>query len=302
MKRIITGLVVASLLSVSAFLPSCQSTKSASATKLLRFNLENGKGYDYEVNTTIDQDILGQPMKAEMSFYYAMDVTGDDGNIKTINTRFDRIKMDMSVAGIKMDVDTRKNGDTSTKNPTAQLTRVFRCVTGRSLTMNVDAEGNVLSVKGAEEMAKAIADSLVLDGEDRKEMMERVDNNFGERMMKGQYARFFYIFPNKQVKVGDSWERSTEVGGQLGGEYHSTYKVTAIEGDMVTLDEVSTIKPAGKDADGSSMKGDVKGVLVVDSRSGLLVNADQDIDMKISKNGMEIVLKAKTKVKGKARG
>ena len=39
-----------------------------------------------------------------------------------------------------------------------------------------------------------------------------------QKNMKGQFERFWYIFPNKEVKVGDSWKKILEVAGTMAGK------------------------------------------------------------------------------------
>lgn len=299
MKRITFYLLIVSSIGMG-FLQSCQSTKSATATKMLKFNFENGKGYDYEMITKIDQEIMGQPMKMDMSYYYSMDVSADDGNMKTITTRFDRVKMNMNIAGLDMVVDSDKRSERSDndKNPMEIMNRLFGAISGQRFVMKVNNEGKIEEITGFKEMAGAIADSLRLEGEERQEMMGKFEQNFSEKAIKGQFERILYIFPNKEVKVGDTWEKSTNVAGQMGGKYISTYKVKEIEGDMVTLEEKTKIEG---ETEGMEISGNVSGVLVVDSKSGLMVNADQDIIIKMNKAGAKITLNAKNKIKGKAR-
>jgi hypothetical protein len=298
MKRITLYLLIVSSIGMG-FFQSCQSTKSATATKMLKFNFENGKGYDYEMITKIDQEIMGQPMKVDMSYYYSMDVSADDGNMKTITTRFDRVKMNMSMAGMDMVMDSdKKPGPGDDKNPMAPVSRILGAISGQRFVMKVNAEGKVQEVTGFKEMAGAIADSLQLDGKDREEMMGEFQKSFDEKEILGQFERMFCIFPNKEVKVGDSWEKINNIAGQMGGKYTSTYTVKEIEGDIVTLEEKSKITGA---TEGIDMDGNVSGLLVVDSRSGLLVNADQDITIKMDKAGAKITVNAKNKIKGKAR-
>ncbi|MEQ1677641.1 MAG: DUF6263 family protein [Chitinophagaceae bacterium] len=299
MKRILFFLpVMIALFSIISF-ESCQSTKSATATKMLQFNFEKGKGYDYEMMMDIDQKVMGQPMKMGMSTYYSMDVTEDDGIMKTLTTRFDRFKMDMNVAGMDMTVDTDKKATADDdKNPMQMMNRIFGAIKGQQFTMKINKEGKVEEVSGFKEMAGAIADSMQLDEKERAEMIAKFNQQFNENGIKGQFERVLYIFPNKEVKVGDSWEKSTSVTGQMAGKYKSTYTVKEIEGDMVTLEEKTKIEG---EAEGSDMDGKVSGILVVDSKSGLVVNADQDVVIEIKKNGQSIVLNAKNKIRGKVR-
>jgi Family of unknown function (DUF6263) len=282
---------------------SCESTKSSTATKLLKFNFEKGKGYDYEMNSNIDQEIMGQPMQMDMSAYYSMEVMDDDGTIKTITTSIDRFKMKMGVAGINLDIDTDKPlpslGETEDgKDPMKILNAVFGAIKGQKFSMKVDAEGKVHEVSGFENMAKSIVDSMGLDEQASREMIVGFNDQFNGDKMKEQFERSWYIFPNKSVKVGDSWQKKSRVTGQMGGDYTSNYKVTAIEGDMVTLVENTKVESA---EEGMNIKGTIKGEIVVDSRLGLVVSSDQDTKLTIEMNGNSIELKGKTKIKGKAR-
>lgn len=280
---------------------SCQPTKSTTASRVLKFNFEKGKGYDYEMEMKIDQEIMGQQIKMDMSSYYTMDVVGAEGDVKTVSTMFDRIKMDMDMPGSSLSFDSDKRGvdpGSVTAGPMDKINNVFGGLVNRKFTMKINAEGKVEQVSGFKEMVAAMMDSMNLQGDDRTEAMARFNQQFNEDGMKSQFERVLYIFPNKEVKVGDSWEKGTTVTGQMGGQYASTYTVKEIEGDIVTLNEQTKIQ--GQQAD-MEMTGTVTGTINVDSKSGLVVNADQDIIFNISKAGQKFDMKAKNKIKGKAR-
>ena len=283
---------------------SCQTTKSVSGTKMLKFNFEKGKGYDYEMIINMDQEIMGQKMQMDMSNYYSMDVTEDVGKIKTINSKFDRFKMKMNGGGMNLEVDTDnplpESGEMSEgkKDPFKMINKMFGAIKGQQFTMKVDQEGKILSVDGFENIGKLLADSLDLNEKDRGDMMKQFNEQFNAKSTKSQFERFFYIFPNKEVKVGDSWQKNSEISGPAGGKYASTYKVTEIEGDMVTLEETTKIESEDEKI---NLKGDIKGTLVIDSKSGLVVSADQDMKMATDVGGMKFEINGKTKIKGKAR-
>lgn len=302
-KALIVLTVILATASIIGF-ESCQSSKSSTATKMLKFNLEQGKGYDYELIMNMDQEIMGQDMEMDMTTYYSMDVEGDNGGTKTITTSIDRLKMKTAVAGFNVDFDTDQplvSSDTSEMmgKSMGALNKVFGAIKGQKFSMKVNPEGKIMEVTGFENMAKNIADSMNLDGEERAEMMKQFDGQFNANEMTQSLERFWFFFPNKEVKVGDSWQKSMQMGGKMPGKYSSTYKVTEIEGDMVTVEEVSKIDAL--ETEEVSLKGDVTGTIVVDSRSGLIVTADQDMKMKASTKGMSFDIKAKTKIKGKAR-
>ncbi len=304
MKKINLLLIISLALIGMMTMDSCQTTgKSSSAAKLLKFNFENGKGYDYEMTTSMDQDVLGQKIQMDMSFYYSMDVTDEKDDVKTITSVIDRFKMKMGVAGMNLDIDTDKPlpslGKTEDgKDPMKAINSLFGAIKGQKFTMKVDAEGKILEVAGFENMANNIVDSMDMDEKEREEMRKEFGKQFNAEKTKGQLERIFYIFPNKEVKVGDSWQKNSKVTGEMGGAYSSTYKVTDIEGDMVTLEENTKVESIEEKM---NVKGNIKGTIVVDSRLGLVVDSDQEMKMTADAAGKSFEIKAKTKIKGKAR-
>jgi hypothetical protein len=300
MKRI---LLFITLLGVIAGFEACQTAKTSTSAKMLKFNLENGKGYDYEMTVNMDQEIMGQPIKMDMTTYYSMDVKADEGGIKTIVSSFERFRMNTEMAGmnIKIDTDQPIAADSSTgeKNPLQAVQKMFGAIRGQKFTLKVNPEGQIMEVTGFENMAENIADSLDLDEKEREEMLQGFKGQFSQSEMKQSLERFWYIFPNKEVKVGDSWVKNTESGGKMPAKYRSTYTVKEIEGDMVTLDETSKIE--SKENEEIAMTGEITGTIVVDSRSGLVVSANQDMNMKATTKGMSIDIKGKSRLKGVAR-
>ncbi len=269
---------------------------------MLKFNLENGKGYDYEMILNMDQEIMGQKIQMDMSTYYSMEVEKEENGVKTINSSVDRFKLKTAFAGFNMEIDTDQplptSGNDSTDNPMRMVNKVFGAMKGRKFTMKVNGEGKVLSVTGFENMAVTLVDSLNIDPSKKEEMIKQFDKQFNSGQIKEQMERFWYIFPNKEVKVGDTWQKNTTQIGDMPGNYTSTYEVKEIEGDMVTIGEMTKVDSKKDTLD---LKGEITGTFVVDSRFGLVVNADQDMNITASAEGKSFQIKGKTKVKGKAR-
>lgn len=304
MKNIKLVLIAFCSVAVIAGIQSCQSTKSSTAAKLLKFNFEKGKGYDYDMTVSMDQEILGQQITVDMTTYYSMDVKEDDGNTKTINSTIDRFKMKMGAMGANFDIDTDKPlpslGETEDgKDPMKILNALFGAIKGQEFNMKVDAEGKVLEVKGFEDMAQRIVDSLGIEEAEKEKMKQQFNKQFNSEKIKGQFERTWYIFPNKEVKVGDTWKKNTSVGmDEMGGNYNSVYKVIDIEGNMVTLEETTEIESKRGEME---LKGEIKGTIVVDSQVGLIVKADQEMTLRPTGESSGFEIKAKTRIRGKAR-
>jgi len=283
------------------FLNSCQSSKSSTASKMLKFGFEKGKGFDYEMIMSMDQEVMGQKMKMDMTSYFSMNVLNEEGPNKIISTIYDRFKMNMDMGVINISIDTDEpvadTADTKEKKVFETVNKMIGAIKGRKFLMKVNPEGKILELSGFKGMAEAMADSMGIEGSEKDQMLAQFDQSFNDQSVKEQFERFWYIFPNKKVKVGDSWERKSTATGMAAGNYNSTYTVKEIEGEMVTLEENSIIT-GGKE--GMNLEGKVKGELVIDSKTGLIVNADQDITIKTTKEGLSIDVIGKSKLKGKA--
>jgi len=306
MKRIIPLAAAALLLFTVCMLEACQSAKNSTASKMLKFDLEKGKGYDYEMIINMDQELMGQPVQMDMTTYYSMDITADDGNVKTISSTLDRFKMKTSVMGFNIEVDTDDplGSDTTElkKNPVELMKKMFTALKGTRFSMKVDREGKITDIIGLENLGDKLANEMGLEEADKQAAISNLDKAFNKDEIARNFERFWYIFPNKEVKVGDSWKKTSSAGGQMPAIFESTYTVTDIEGDMVTLEEKSKIK-AKADADEKTPEtsGEISGTVTVDSRSGLLVNSDQEMNMKVKGQGVEVTIKGKSKIKGKPR-
>jgi hypothetical protein len=302
MKKI--SILSAALLMVIVFtaMQSCKPSGKASTSKLLKFNLEKGKGYDYEIIWDMDQKIMGQQSQISIAGIYALKVTDDSAHIKSLTGTYRSFKMNMKMMGMEIDIDTDKpspalSEEEMKKNPMGMMNRVFSGIIGKSFIMKVDEEGNVLEVSGFQEMLQGMADSMGANEDMRDKIAASLKDQFNEQTIKDQFAQIFTIFPNKEIKTGDSWEKIFSIGGKMPAKYHTTYTVKEIEGDNVTLATKSRIESDGGDVE---VKGNQTGEMIIDSKSGLMINGsfNQELDTKVQ--GMSMTISGRGKIKGKA--
>ena len=122
-------------------------------------------------------------------------------------------------------------------------------------------------------------------------------DQFNEQSIKDNFSQLFTIFPNKEVKVGESWEKSYSTGGKMPAKFSTTYTVKEIEGDHVTLSTVTKISPNSSEAEA---EGEQTGNILVDSKTGLMINATFDQNMKVKAKGNTLEITGKGRIKGKA--
>jgi Family of unknown function (DUF6263) len=281
---------------------SCKSSKSSS-TKLLKFNLQKGNGYDYEMVWDMNTKVMGQESKISIDGLYSMNIIDDDGHVKSVATIYKNIKMNMQIMGKTIDMDSNNKptqdtaGNDNEKNPINMMNKVISGITGKSFIVKVDEEGKVLEVTGFDKIVSDMIDSIGGDKDTKTRVMASMKDQFNNQTIKDQFAQIFTIFPNKEIKVGDSWEKSFTTGGKMPAKYTTNYTVKEIEGDHVSMTTNTTI---GSDSGDLEMKGNQTGNIVVDSKTGLMINAEFNQDIEAKMQGMTINLTGKGRIKGKA--
>jgi len=110
----------ASVIAAILLVASCKTSSNSSSSRFLKFNLEKGKGYDYDMSWKMKTEFMGQKTKMDMTAAYSVTVEEDNGTVKTLRGVYDRIFMEMEMMGMSLAFDSDnpvETSDTSKKNP-----------------------------------------------------------------------------------------------------------------------------------------------------------------------------------------
>jgi len=302
MKKNSFFLAAAFLLIAGGGIQSCKSSSKAGASTLLKFNLEQGKGYDYEMVWDLETEVAGQKSSISITGLYSMNVTGIENNVRSVTTAYKSMRMNMQMAGMTVDIDSDKpiadNGEKDiTKNPLGIMNKIVSGIIGKKFVIKVDEEGKVLEVIGFERIFTGMIDSMGLDEKAKEAAAASFKEQFNDQNIKDQFAQVFTIFPNKEIKVGDSWEKTYTTGGKMAATYLNTYTVKEIDGDHVSLTTKSKIS---SDGTGQDLSGTQSGNILVDSKTGLMISGEYDQDIQVKSGGQTVQVTGKGKIKGKA--
>ena len=268
----------------------CVSCNSAEKdTTSFRFNLQKGKVYEYNMDYDMEQEMQGQEINTNLKGNYTLEVTADDGKVKTLKTTYQRMAMNVAMPGRTMSIDSDKT-DTSSKgeinDPGQLMNAMFGALKGKSFTMKVDREGKVLEVTGLNELAQAMVNSMNLKPDMKPMAQQAFSQQFNEQNVKDMFSQSFHIFPNKPVKVGDTWEKSFAGSVNMPIQMTTNYTVKSIDNDFVILDSKSNLN-FGSD---NKMSGTQLGTMKVNAKSGLV--EDGTFEQKVT-GGMNMSTKGK---------
>ena len=277
----------------------CQASSKASSSRLLKFNMQKDKVYNYELVWDIKQTVFEQESKISVGSLYSIKVNEDDGHIKTLTGTYKNFKMSMNMMGMDITIDSDKPLEAKDdagmdKNPVALMKKVFSGISGKSFIMKVDEEGNIIEVSGFEEMYAGMMNAINLNEDQKAKGLTALKNQFNEKSVKDQFAQLFTIYPNKEIKTGDTWERNYSSVGNLPAKYSTTYTVKGIEGDHVTLVAKTKI---GSTSD-IDIKGEQQGNIIIDSKSGLIINAQYEQNFVTTVKGTSVKMEGKGNIKG----
>jgi len=228
---------------------------------------------------------------------FSFEVISDDGTIKTLKGEYRRFRLYMKIMDLEMDIDTDKPVAATSENESMEgiMQRLFSKIKGSSFTMKVDEKGNIQSVTGFDQIINSIIGSAGLNEEMALQMRASLKDQFSEQELKNQLAPVFVIFPDRVIKQGDSWERKYGITGKVPADFTTTYTVTQIDGDHVTLDAKSVIRPTGEEM---QVKGKQTGNLLVNSKTGFVVNAAFQQEMETNANELQVTINGVGKITG----
>lgn len=198
----------------------------------LKFNMPKGKTYDFNMVYDMKQEVNAREMNNHMRFNYDMQVVDEKEKVKTIKTTYKRIDMVMAMGENKMDFSSEK-GTSASFDPMQIVSKMLSVIKGKSFTMKVDEKGDISEVDGFEEIGQTMVKEMNLPEASKAQMLEQFKSQFNDEAVKEMFATAFNIYPDKPVKVGDTWQRT--IKGRDGKSVVTSYTVQEIKNGKVKL-------------------------------------------------------------------
>jgi hypothetical protein len=235
----------------------------------LGFNYRKGKSYLTGMDFNMVNNRNGKSTTNTMKWNYVMDVVDEKDHLKTIKTTYKKIEMAMEINGQKMDFSSEKTVDPL--DFMQMPSRMFAIIKGKSFTMQVNEQGEIVSVSGFDKIGDEVVKEMNLPQEMKSMMQERFKQQFNDETVREMFSHSFNIFPNKFIKPGDSWEKKTRAGSASILNLSTIYTVKDIRNNKIYLDASGKLK-----GDEKHMSGTQTGKLIVDAKTGLVLEATFD--------------------------
>lgn len=232
---------------------------------LLKFNFQKGRTYNYAMTFDISRKNDDKSIGSTMKWSYNMQVVDEKSDMKTIKTTYKRIDMTTDMPnGQKMEFSSEKQVDAM---DFMQLpSKMFGIIKGKSFTMQVNGKGEVVSVSGFDKIGEAVVNEMNVPEEMKPMMRQNFQKQFNDEAAKQIFSQAFEIYPNKPVKIGDSWKSSSTIAA-LKQDVATVYTVKNIKGNRVFVSGEAKLKTNdGKNSGTQTSK------LIIDAKTGLLID------------------------------
>jgi hypothetical protein len=239
----------------------------------LEYNLEKGNYYQWEMilDQEIDMKVQGQDMSMtqKIEFFTGNTVQEVFKDSFRIEQKIERVKMNQQVMGMTVNYDS--DSPNSSDPMAAQMDQMFKSFIGEPMIIVLDKLGNTVRTD-----------------------LGKLEDNPEFARNAGSTAQFI-IFPEKTLKVGDSWEDTINPLVETGIITKVKYTLAKVESGTATLKFEGDVTSIEGNELGMNMSGKQKGEVKIDLKSGWTDSSEitQDMEMEINQNGMIIPAKVK---------
>jgi hypothetical protein len=272
----------------------------------LKWKFEKDKPFYQEMTTETNQTmtVMGQDVKQtqKQTFYFSWTPKEQKDGNWVVKQKIEGVKMDINIGGNPVTFDSTK--DQGTANPLADF---FKALVGSEFTLTVTPEGKVTKIEGREDFVKKLTSA-------NQNMAPMLNQILSDDALKQMTDPAFSVIPDKAVKVGDTWTKSSKLNMGPIGTYDTTYTYK-YEGKQDKLDKISVktdlkYSPPSESAQAQLPfkieKADLKssngtGTILFDNEKGRLasselgLNLDGSLTIKIGGTPTEVKLKQEQK-------
>ena len=274
--------MIFSLISISSF---------AQKTYVLRQNYPTGYRYDFSINSDqiINQKIGGRDVHLTQNIGtdYTFDITEGHNGEKDVKVTYKRIFMKSVAMGNTMTYNSDEQ-DSTKKNP-------FSGLKGASFFMTVTPDGGIKTVAGIDKMLDNMASKMTTDTGQVKQIKNALSKQFSAEVVKQTMESSFKIYPERAVKIGDSWTVDTKLQMSMPIETITEYTLKEVKGGIAILSVKGALVSKGSfETMGNKMETDLKGTnsgeTSIDIKTGIVLNSHLRIELygKMKSMGQDI--------------
>jgi proteasome assembly chaperone (PAC2) family protein len=254
----------------------------------LKMNLEKNKVYRFSSvsEQTIIQTVNGNQQTIESKTNYAVSLKMVDATADFMVTEvhFDTLITNTNSMGKMVNISSVNEGNIKSTETADVMSYIMNRMSKNALYIKMDFAGKVLEIVNSKMLSDVImkdTSSITLTDPIGSGIKSQIKNLISDNTLKTMIEMFTHYLPGKQVSKGDKWNVtvSTNSGGMI-LDIITDYHLDGINGNAANITAESNIKAAenaapmiagGATITYDDIKGLSKSTMVIDTRTGLLV-------------------------------
>jgi hypothetical protein len=238
----------------------------------LSYKLKEGQQYSLSIKTnqTISMEMQGQTMVLKQNSEITQDllVKKVDENMNfTLDITYKKMKLNQNAMGMDISFDSEKPDESG--NPMAkQVGEALNKIVGTTVTTEMDRFGNAIRNNISEVMA---------------------DN----QSVSGIETGMLNVYPDKKIKIGDTWEVSVKPDPQSDFVIVSVYKLDEIKGKHAQISFAGVISGSEMRGQKATIQGTMTGKTQIELSTGWVISSsiNQEMEMEMEQEGMKMPMK-----------
>ena len=254
----------------------------------LKMNLEKNKVYRFSAvsEQTIIQTVNGNQQTIESKTNNAVSLKMVDATADFIVTEvhFDTLITNTNSMGKMVNMSSVNEGNIKSTETADVMSYIMNRLSKNALYIKMDFSGKVLEIVNSKMLSAVImkdTSSITLTGPIGSGVKSQIKNLISDNTLKTMIEMFTNYLPGKQVSTGDNWNVTINTNsGGMALQIITGYHLDGVNGDAANITAESNIKAAenaapmvagGATITYDDIKGLSKSTMVIDTRTGLLV-------------------------------
>jgi hypothetical protein len=260
----------------------------AQNTANLKMNLEKNKVYRLKSvsEQTVTQTVNGVQQTTESKVNYTLSLKMIDAtaDFMIAEVHFDTLVTNTNTMGKMVNISSVSEGDIKSGETAEIMSCIMNRLSKNALYVKMDFAGKPFEVVNSKMVSEVImkdTSSITLGGQTRAAVKKQIINMISDNSLKTMIGMFTWCLPGKQVSTGDNWSvtQLTNSGGMM-LDIMTSYHLDGLNGNNANISVESNIKAAanadpiesgGAKVTYDDLKGLSKSNMVVDIRTGLIV-------------------------------
>jgi len=260
----------------------------AQTTATLKMNLEKNKVYRLKSvsEQVITQTINGVQQTTESKVNYTISLKMIDATSDFMITEihFDTLITNTNAMGKVTTMSSVAEGDIKSAKTDEVISYIMNRLSKNALYVKMDFTGKPFEIVNSKMLSDLIlkdTSSIPLTGPTAAAVKKEITNMISDNSLKTMINMFTWSLPGKQVSTGDTWKISQQMNsGGMMLDIITTYHLDGLNGNNANITVESDIKAAenaapiesgGAKVTYNDLKGLSKSNMVIDIRTGLLV-------------------------------